>query len=371
MVAPASLPVRLLRAREAPRVLRRSVANASDVASVEIFRCHEKIREWRLIEDKEDSIMHGLQPLIAFAETAKRGNFAAASREIGCTPSTLAKAVARLEARLGVRLFHRTTRQVTLTDEGQRLFARCQRVLAELELLREEASGTREEPAGTLRIDMPVTFGRVVMLPLLARLVQQHPHLSIDARFTDAYVDLVKEGIDVAIRTGSLKDSTLVAREFTRQELLLFAAPSYLARMGTPGSVAELSDHTAVLFRVPSTGKDRPWHLRSNGRNLICMPPSRVRVDDGDAIVRAAILGLGIGQVPHYMVTEALARGELVELLPEMRPPAMPIAAVMPSGRMVPPRVRALLELIASSTDAFPAAPMLGVESAARKRRRN
>ena len=102
--------------------------------------------------------MHGLQPLLAFAETAKRGNFAAASREIGCTPSTLAKAVSRLEARLGLRLFHRTTRQVTLTDDGQRLFARCQRVLAELEMLQEEASGARDEPSGTLRIDMAVSI---------------------------------------------------------------------------------------------------------------------------------------------------------------------------------------------------------------------
>jgi DNA-binding transcriptional LysR family regulator len=301
--------------------------------------------------------MHGLQPLLAFAETAKRGNFATASREIGCTPSTLAKAVSRLEARLGVRLFHRTTRQVTLTDDGRRLFARCQRVLAELELLDEEASGVRDEPAGTLRIDMPVTFGRLVMLPLLAQLVQQFPRLSIDARFSDAYVDLVKEGIDVAIRTGTLRDSTLVARPFASQELLLCAAPSYLARAGTPSTVAELAGHTAVLFKVPSTGQDRPWHFRVRGRAVSVTPASRVHVDGGDAIVRAAVLGMGIGQVPHYMVGEGLERGELVELLPALRPASMPIAAVMPTARMVPSRVRALLDLIERSADAFPPAP--------------
>jgi len=314
--------------------------------------------------------MHGLQPLLAFAETAKRGNFAAASREIGCTPSTLAKAVSRLEAGLGLRLFHRTTRQVTLTDDGQRLFARCQRVLAELELLQEEASGARGEPTGTLRIDMPVTFGRLVMLPLLAQLVQRHPRLSIDARFSDAYVELLTDGVVVEIRTAALRDSSLVARTFSSQELLLFAAPGYLARAGTPTKVAELAEHTAVLFRVPSTGKDRPWNFRVRGRSVSFMPPSRVHVDDGDAIVYAAILGMGIGQVPHYMVSEALARGELVELLPTMRPPAMPIAAVIPSARMVPSRVRALLELIADSADAFPVAPPVGAAPIARKRRR-
>ena len=310
-----------------------------------------------------------LQPLLAFAETAKRGSFAAASREIGGTPSTLAKAVSRLEARLGIRLFHRTTRQVTLTDDGQRLFAHCQRVLAELELLQEEAAGVRGEPVGTLRIDMPVTFGRLVMLPLLAQLSQQHPRLSIDARFSDVYTDLVKEGTDVAIRTGALRDSTLVARPFSRQELLLFAAPSYLARAGTPTKVADLAHHTAVLFRVPSTGKDRPWHFRVRGRNVTITPPSRMRVDGGDEIVRAAVLGMGIARVPHYMVRESFARGELVELLPMMRPPAMPIAAVMPSGRLVPIRVRALLELIERSGAAFPGAPAVGASSTDSRRR--
>ncbi|MEO8545663.1 MAG: LysR family transcriptional regulator [Burkholderiaceae bacterium] len=294
---------------------------------------------------------------MAFAETAKRGNFAAASREIGVTPSTLAKAVTRLEINLGVRLFHRTTRQVTLTHDGERLFARCQRVLAELDLLQEEATGAREEPTGTLRIDMPVAFGRLVMLPLLAQLTRQHPRVSIDARFSDVYVDLVKEGIDVAIRTGALRDSTLVAHTIGNQELLLFAAPSYLARAGVPAKVGDLSKHTAVLFRVPSTGKDRPWQFSVRGRSMTVTPSSGLHLDNGDAIVEATVLGMGIGQVPHYMVSEPLKRGQLVELMPGMRPPAMPIAAVMPSGRMVPSRVRVLLELIGASVLAFPAGP--------------
>jgi DNA-binding transcriptional LysR family regulator len=306
---------------------------------------------------------------MAFAETAKRGNFAAASREIGCTPSTLAKAVSRLERQLGVRLFHRTTRQVRLTDDGQRLFGRCQKVLAELALLQEEASGAREEPAGTLRIDMPVTFGRLVMLPVLVRLAERYPRLSVDARFSDLYVDLVKEGVDVAIRTGTLGDSTLVARRFATQELLLFASPAYLARAGTPRTIAELANHTAVLFRVPSTGRDRAWQLRSAGRNVTFLPPSRFRVDEGDLIVRAAVLGMGIGQVPHYMVTEQLARGELVELLPAVRPSPMPIAAVMPSARMIPSRVRALLELIDRDAHLFPAPPPASGVRANQRRR--
>ncbi len=311
--------------------------------------------------------MHGLQPLLAFAETAKRGNFAIAARELGCTPSTLAKAVARLEQRLGVRLFHRTTRQVTLTDDGRRLYGRCQRVLAELDALQEEASGAREAPSGTLRIDMPETFGRVVMMPLLAQLLERHPRVALDARFSDLYVDLVKEGIDVAIRTGALRDSTLVARPFGEQVLVLFASPAYLERHGVPRSVADLQRHTAVLFRVPSTGKDRPWQFRARGRAITYTPASRVRVSEGSAIVRAAVCGMGIGQVPHYMLVEQLERGELVELLPQARPAPMQIAAVMPSGRLVPARVRALLELIDEHAASFPTPPP--VRGAARRAR--
>jgi DNA-binding transcriptional LysR family regulator len=302
--------------------------------------------------------MYTLQPLLAFSETAKRGNFAAAARELGCTPSTLAKAVARLEADLGVRLFHRTTRRVTLTDDGERLFDRCRRVLAELELLQEEASGTRAAPSGTLRIDMPVSLGRMVFLPLLARLAREHPALAIDARFSDVYVDLVKDGIDVAIRTGQLHDSSLVARQIGSQELLLFAAPSYLKRAGRPRTLADLEQHTAVLFRVPSTGRERPWNFRDGGRNISILPKSHVRVDQGDALVQAAVQGMGLGQVPHYMVMHELRAGALVEVLPSFRPPAMPIWAVTPSSRLIPQRVRALLALLQTSTGGVvPAAP--------------
>ena len=301
--------------------------------------------------------MHGLQPLLAFAETVRRGGFAAAARSLGCTPSSLAKAVTRLEKQLGVRLFHRTTRSVTLTDDGERMYERCQRVLDELEQMQEAASGGRTRAIGTLRINLPVALGRLLMLPLLAQLSRQEPELAIDVRFSDDYVDLIKEGTDLAIRTGTLRDSSLVARRIGSQELLLFAAPSYLARTGTPTSIADLAHHTAVLFRVPATGKDRPFHLRSRGRNVEVMPASRVRVNDGEALVRASALGMGIGQVPHCMVTEHLARGQLVELMPEARPPATLIAAVMPSGRLVPPRVRAFLEILDRTPDLIPAAP--------------
>ena len=293
--------------------------------------------------------MQGLHSLLAFSETAKRGGFAAAARELGSTPSTLAKSVARLEASLGLRLFHRTTRQVSLTSDGERLFQRCQRVLAELEDLQAEASGARAAPSGTLRIDMPIVFGRKVMLPLLARLVHAHPQLQLDVRLSDAYVDLVKDSIDVAIRVGELQDSTLVARRFASQQLIVVASPAYLRQHGTPQALEDLAAHRHILFRVQGRGHDRPQQFLLNGRVVAREPGQGLRFNDGEAMVQAAVLGLGLAQIPDYMAEDDLAAGRLTEVLAPHRPPTMPIYAVTPGSRMLPSRVRLLLEALETS----------------------
>ncbi len=290
--------------------------------------------------------MPALQSLLAFSETAKRGSFAAASREIGTDPSTLAKSVSRLEASLGLRLFHRTTRQVRLTPDGERLFERCQRLLAEFEALQVEASGVRAEPSGVLRIDMPIVFGRKVVLPVIARLLANHPRLHLDARFSDALVDMLRDGIDVAIRVGALQDSTLVARRIGSQDMLMCASPGYIARLGEPRRVEDLAAHHPIVFRMPSSGRDRPWQLTVRGKPVTLQPSARVRFNDGDAMVEGACMGLGIAQLPHYMVEDAIAAGRLTELLPKLRPSPLPIHAVIPANRMVPPRVRAFLDLM-------------------------
>jgi DNA-binding transcriptional LysR family regulator len=293
--------------------------------------------------------VQGLQQFLAFTETAKHGSFAAAAREVGTASSTLAKAVLRLEASLGVKLFHRTTRQVTLTPDGERLFHRCQRVLAEIEDLHADAAGTRASATGLLRIDMPIVFGRRVILPLLARLQQQHPGLELDLRLQDGYVDLVKDGIDLAIRVGALQDSSLVARRFASQTLLLVAGPGYLAQHGHPTSLRALAQHRAIVFRMPTTGRDRPWQFLQRGRAVTLHPASHMRLNDGEGMVQAAMLGQGIAQLPDYMVMDELADGRLVELLPSLRPAAMPISAVYPSQRLLPPRVRVVLEALTTA----------------------
>jgi LysR family transcriptional regulator, regulator for bpeEF and oprC len=290
--------------------------------------------------------MSGLQQYLAFAETAKHGSFAAAARELGGTASALAKAVSRLEGSLGVKLFHRTTREVSLTPDGERLFHRCQRVLAEVEDLQADAAGTRASPSGLLRVDLPIVYGKRVVLPLLAALVQRHPALEIDVRLHDSYVDLVRDGIDLAVRVGALQDSTLVARRIDRQVTVLCASPAYLQQRGTPRRIEELAGHAAVLFRQPTSGRNRPWRFRQRGTPVEMNPPARVRVNDGEGMIEAAKLGLGLCQLPDNMVQGELARGELVEVLPACRPEAEPISVVYPSGRLLPSRVKAAIEAL-------------------------
>ena len=290
--------------------------------------------------------MQNIQQVVAFAAAARNSSFAKAARELSQTPSTIAKSIGRLESQLGVKLFHRTTRQVSLTADGQQLFSQCQRILDEVELLRSAAAGARGEPSGLLRIEAPLTYGKRVVLPVLAKLLERHPRLRIDARLSDQVSDVIREGLDAVIRTGALGDSRLVARQIGQQSLVVCASPAYLERHGTPRIPADLGQHQCLLFRMPSSGRDRPWQFRTDGDIVEVQPDSRLRLGDGEALVDAAIAGLGIAQVPDYMVADAHGAGRVVEVLSEFRAPPIPISVVYPTSRMLPPRVRVLIDAL-------------------------
>lgn len=306
--------------------------------------------------------MAGLQAIVAFTETARRRGFAGAARELGLSPSAVAKSVARLEQDLGLRLFHRSTRQVSLTSEGHALYDRCRRIVEEIEALRDEAAGARSEPSGTLRIDVPLTLGRRVVVPALARLVRQYPRLALEVALSDRYADLVKEGLDAVVRIGSGEDSSLVARRIGTQRMLFCAAPGYLAAHGTPTSVAALREHACLLFRMPSSGRIRPWVFRVGRRLVEVVPERKVVMNDGEAIVAAAAAGAGLCNVPEYMAAGELRTGCLVEVLAALRPPPLPISLVYASRRRVTPRLRALIDAL---TEPEVAAELGGVDDAA------
>ncbi|HSV51375.1 MAG TPA: LysR family transcriptional regulator [Burkholderiaceae bacterium] len=298
--------------------------------------------------------MIGLDLIVSFASAARHASFASAARELGLSPSAVAKNVARLEAQLGMRLFHRTTRQVTLSQDGEDIYSRCQRILEDVESLEGAAAQARSGPRGTLRIDMPVTYGRQVVQPVLMELMTRHPALKIDARFSDEVVDIVKQGLDAAVRIGPLADSSLVGRVFDQQFLSIYASPAYLERHGKPGSPDELAQHRCLLFRLPSSGRDRPWQFRAGKRDFTLMPEGGVRLGEGEALVQAAAAGLGIIQAPTYLADLQAKRGQLVEVLEKYRPPPLPISLVYPSHRHIPLRVRALADALAATKSASP-----------------
>jgi DNA-binding transcriptional LysR family regulator len=219
-------------------------------------------------------------------------------------------------------------------------------VLSELDELEADAAGTRAEVSGTLRVDLPIVYGKQVVMPVLAALRHAHPKLQLDVRLQDGYADLVRDGVDLAVRVGELRDSTLVAHRFDRQTLVLCASPGYLAEHGAPRSVDDLKSHTAVVSRLPTSGRNRPWLLRQRDRVVQLHPAAAARINDGEGMVAAACLGIGLAQLPDYMVAAELRSGALVEVLASCRPEAEPISAVYPSGRLVPARVRVLLEAL-------------------------
>ncbi len=290
--------------------------------------------------------MNSLPQFLAFASTAKHGSFARAGRELGLTASTVAKSVARLEEQFGVKLFHRTTRQVALTPDGEQLFVRCQRVLSEVDELESMAAGVRNAPTGLLRVDMPITYGKRVILPVLVRLMEQYPSLQVDARLSDQYCDPIRDGLDAVIRVGALADSRLVARPFSEQNQVITASPRYLDRCGVPKSLEDVAKHQAILFRAPSTGRERPWHVNDGQRQIEFYPPSRMVLNDGEAIAAATCAGMGLSQLPDNMVADAVADGRLILVLQAFQPTPMPISLLYPSSRMVTPRLRVLIDAL-------------------------
>jgi DNA-binding transcriptional LysR family regulator len=287
--------------------------------------------------------MASLQGLVAFAVAARNESFAAASRELSTTPSAVAKAVGRLEAQFGVRLFDRTTRKVSLTAEGRDLYERSRRIIEEIEALESAAVGARSAPQGTLRISVPLVYGRKVLLPVIARLALEHPRLSVDVRFSDAYADLVGGRIEAAVRVGRVKEEGFVARAFDHQQLVTVASPQYLARAGLPLAPADVMQHPVLRFRMPSSGRLRPLEYRVRGRLVSFDPPTRMIFDDGEAMIAGAAAGLGLAQAPDNMMQETLASGRVVEVLAKHRPPGMPISIVYANRRQVSPRLRVLV----------------------------
>jgi DNA-binding transcriptional LysR family regulator len=291
--------------------------------------------------------MTHLQHLVSFVQTAEHGSFSAAARVLGLTPAGVSKNVARLESDLGVRLFHRSTRRLALTESGERFL---QQVDGPLTSLQGAMSGVRqrdEAPSGTLKVSMGQAFGRHFLVPLLDDFLARCPAVLPDWHFDNRQVDIVGEGFDAAIGGGFELTSSVVARELAPVHIVAVASPAYMTGRQLPHRPEDLASFDGIMRRSSPTGRVRPWTLRakrSAEQTVPCRP--RLIFSDPEAIAQAACLGLGVALLPMPFAFAPIARGELVRLLPGWYSDAGPLSLYYPSRRMVPAKTRAFVDFV-------------------------
>lgn len=292
-----------------------------------------------------------LTGLIAFARAGSLGSFTAAARTLSISPSAVSKSIQRLEQQLGLKLFSRTTRSLSLTPEGRDLHERALRLLHEAEEIEQAAFAARAEPAGTLKITAPLPVGVHLLAPALPRFRELYPRVSVDLRLGDRMSDLIEEGIDVAIRVGDLADSRLISRRLAPNRLCAFASPGYLARRGVPSHPDQLVQHDCVNFRFQSSGQTLRWPFRIGERTLEIVPNASIVVDVSDAVLAVLAAGGGIGISATYIAAPYVTRGELVPVLSSFCVDRHAITALWPESRRGNPNVNAFLTFL---KDVFP-----------------
>ena len=282
-----------------------------------------------------------------FARVVEHGSFARAAADLDIAKPTATTAVAQLEKRLGVRLLHRTTRRLSLTDEGRAFYDGCLRILQELAETEDALSGARHAPRGRLRASVPNALIYREFFPSLPRLLARCPELSVELIVTDRAVNLVEEGIDCAVRAVPLDDSTLISRPICRVFRLTCASPQYLERHGTPRSITELERHNCIRFISPSTGRPTDWHFHRGEERLTHTPSGSFGVTSLEGAVAAAAAGIGIAQVSDLLAMPDLRSGALRPLLLEWIAPGPGLTVVYPSGRYLTAKVRAFTDFVA------------------------
>lgn len=288
--------------------------------------------------------MDRIDSLRAFLRVAATGSFSHAADQLGLPRPSVSLAIQQLEAKLGVRVFHRTTRKVTLTQDGQALLERATALVGDMEDLEACFQPQIDGGAvGRLRVDVPSRIGRRLIAPALPDLLARHPRLDIELSATDRTVDLVAENIDCALRVGTLGDSSLVAHPLGQIPLINCASPAYLARHGRPQSTADLVQHQVVQYRSPSTGQATAWEWQEGEARHTLRTEGRVAVDNAEIYIACALSGLGLIQIPRFDVKEHLDEGSLIELLPQYRPAPMPVQMVYPHRRHLSRRVQVFI----------------------------
>ncbi|WP_342620124.1 LysR family transcriptional regulator [Rhodoferax sp. GW822-FHT02A01] len=279
-----------------------------------------------------------------FAAVVDGGSFVQAADALNMSKPAVSRHVAELEQRLGVRLLHRTTRKLSLTEEGRQFYGRCKTVLADVEIAEEEITATSIAVKGLIKVNVPVSFGLWELAPLWPDFMGKYPEIELDITFADRIVDLVEEGYDLAVRIARLPNSSLVSRKLASTRLVLCASPAYLKKNGRPRHPSELTDHTVLSYSLLSTGDQ--WHFEGPQGGVSVTVKPRMRTNSGDTCIAAARKGKGVVLQPSFMVNADLQTGALVELMPDYRSIEFGIYAVYPTRQHVSPKVRALIDFL-------------------------
>ncbi len=285
------------------------------------------------------------EALAIFAKVVELRSFAAAAGDLGVSKATISKAVSRLEERLGARLFNRTSRRLALTDAGQRLSARATRLLADGEAAENDALAQSTAPRGLVRLAVPMTFGVKAVAPLLPHFLKQYPDITIDMHLSDATVDLIGDGFDAALRIARLPDSSLIARRLCAMPRYTVASPLYLKQHGRPTHPMHLAQHKCFGYAYLST--PNLWHYtNAKGEQASVRPAGQLRVNNGEALLPAVLAGLGIADLPEFIVGDAIASGKVEVILGGWKQPEGALHLVMPPGGPRPARIEVLAEFL-------------------------
>jgi DNA-binding transcriptional LysR family regulator len=280
----------------------------------------------------------------AFVAVADLKGFAPAARKLGLSPSGVTRLIAALEDRLGARLLQRTTRSVTLTDVGARYLERAKRILSDVEETEGAVEGERAQPSGRLVVSAPIGFGRLHVSPVMSTYLTRYPDVSAELRLSDRMINLVEDGVDLAVRIGHLADSSLVARHVGEMRRIVVASSGYLQRHGAPDTPAAIASHQTIHFGAMSAAPD--WRFVENGREIRVASTPRFTTNSADAAIQYAEQDGGLTRVLAYQAAEAIKTGRLQIVLAQFEPPVLPIHIVYPTSRLLSAKVRAFIDLV-------------------------
>ncbi len=289
--------------------------------------------------------MDRLTEMEAFATVVDQGGFTDAARKLGISKSAVSKHVSSLEARLGARLLNRTTRRVSPTDIGLLYYDRARRVLNDAGEADSLVTAMQSEPSGQLRISVPTDFGVTHMSPILGDFLRDHPDMTVNMVLKNRYVELISEGFDLAIRIGEMEDSSLRARRFCETGQRLIASPAYLERHGRPERIDDLNEHRLLHYSNQASGN--VWKVTApSGEVRQVRSSGWLTVNDGRSLLSAAVAGLGIAYLPSFLYHQAMKKGQIEDVMPELPREVLGIYAVYPPGRFTQPKVRAFIDFL-------------------------